>query len=284
MGKDQKTFHPQNRVPPTWGKVDLQNKYSPMLSAPSETESDDFSTYVARNRHNLKPSFEEQLQTVHLQRKVNFLQQKLVEKSKVIPTNGKPEHGTAKKISPKTNIKTNNTNSSTQTKITVDQKKTRQGRRIVNTQIQGKDPPCDEKLNKDRPGKYKKTNFIIAGDSMLNHIEGQRLSNKKRVTKVHAFPGATTEDMFDFVRPLAYRSPDYLIIHAATNDLIDFTAKDIISNFQDIVKTIIEIDPKIKIIFSSVIQRFDNDKLQPKVVGLNKDLQALCKKTEPSFY
>ena len=93
--RPKKTYHPKNRVPPTWGKVDLQNKYSPMLSAPSETESDDFSTYVTRNRHNLKPSFEEQLQTVHLQRKVNFLQQKLVEKSKAIPTNDKPEHGTA---------------------------------------------------------------------------------------------------------------------------------------------------------------------------------------------
>ena len=107
---------------------------------------------------------------------------------------------------------------------------------------------------------------------MLNYIEGQRLSNKKRVTKIHAFPGATTEDMFDLVRRLAYRSPDYLIIHAGTNDLIDLTAKDIIANFQDIVETITEIDPKIKIILSSIIQRFVNDKLQPKVVGLNRDL------------
>ena len=120
-GKNRKSFSPSK--PGTSGKVDPQNKYSPLLSAPSETESDDFFTYLTRNRHNLKPSFEEQLQTVHLQRKVNFLQQKLVEKSKAIPTNDKSEHGTAKKISPKINIKTNNTNSSTQTKITVDQKK-----------------------------------------------------------------------------------------------------------------------------------------------------------------
>ena len=118
---------------------------------------------------------------------------------------------------------------------------------------------------------------------MLNHIEGQRLSNKKRVTKIHAFPGATTEDMVDFVRPLAYRNPDYLIIQAGTNDLIDFTVKDIIANFQDIVETIIEIDPKIKIILSSIIQRFDNDKLQHKVVGLNRDLQVLCKKLNLDF-
>ena len=151
--RPKKTCHPKNRVPPTWGKVDLQNKYSPLLSALSENESDDFPTYVTTNRHNLKPSFEEQLQTVHLHRKVNFLQQKLVEKSKAIPTNDKPEHSTAKRISPKTNIKANNTNSSTQTKITADQKKTGQGRRIVNTQTQAKDPLSAEKLNKDQPGK-----------------------------------------------------------------------------------------------------------------------------------
>ena len=73
------------------------------------------------------------------------------------------------------------------------------------------------------------------------------------------------------------------MIHAGTNDLIDFTAKDIIANFQDLVETIIEIDPKIKIILSSIIQRFDNDKLQPKVVGVNGDLQALCKKADLDF-
>ena len=82
---------------------------------------------------------------------------------------------------------------------------------------------------------------------------------------------------------MAYRSPDYLIIHAGTKILIDFTAKYVIANFQDIVETVIEIDPKIKIILSSIIQRFDNDKLQPKVVGLNRDLQALCKKLNLDF-
>ena len=65
--------------------------------------------------------------------------------------------------------------------------------------------------------------------------------------------------------------------------MIDLTAKDIIANFQDTVETITEIDPKIKIILSSIIQRFDNDKLQPKVVGLNRDLQALCKKLNLDF-
>ena len=49
------------------------------------------------------------------------------------------------------------------------------------------------------------------------------------------------------------------------------------------METILEIDPNIKIILSSKIQRFDNDKLQPKVVGLNRDLQALYKKLNLDF-
>ena len=49
------------------------------------------------------------------------------------------------------------------------------------------------------------------------------------------------------------------------------------------METITEIHPKIKIILSSIIQRFDNDKLQPKVVGLNRDLQALCRKLNIDF-
>ena len=59
--------------------------------------------------------------------------------------------------------------------------------------------------------------------------------------------------------------------------------KILIANSQDIVETIIEIDQKIKFILSSIIQRFDNDKLQPRVVGLNRDLQALFKKLNLDF-
>ena len=103
---------------------------------------------------------------------------------------------------------------------------------------------------------------------MLNHIEGSRVSNKKRSTKVHAFPGAITEDMIDFIRPLAFRNPGYLIIHARTNDLINFSTKDSLVNYKDIVDTIREINPNIKVIISSVIQRYDNNSLQPRIEEL----------------
>ena len=104
---------------------------------------------------------------------------------------------------------------------------------------------------------HKKTLITIAGDSILNYIEGQK-SNRTRATKVHSFPAATCDDMLDFIRPLAYRNPDSIIVHAGTNDLTELTTKEILKNYLDIVATIKEINPEIKIVFSSVIQRHDD--------------------------
>ena len=49
---------------------------------------------------------------------------------------------------------------------------------------------------------HKKTLITIAGDYMLNYIEGQKLSNRTRATKVQFFPGATSDDMLEFITPL----------------------------------------------------------------------------------
>ena len=105
---------------------------------------------------------------------------------------------------------------------------------------------------------------------MLNYIEGQKLSNRTRATKVHSFPGAISDDMLDFmiIRPLAYRNPDIIIVHAGTNDLTELTTKEILENYLDIMATIKEISPDIKIVFSSVIQRHDNISLQPRIQDL----------------
>ena len=78
---------------------------------------------------------------------------------------------------------------------------------------------------------HKKTLITIAGDSMLNYIDGQKLSNRTRATKVHSFPGATSDDLLYYIRPLAYRNPDSIIVHAGTDDLTELTTKEIIENF-----------------------------------------------------
>ena len=54
------------------------------------------------------------------------------------------------------------------------------------------------------PQPTNKLSIIVAGDSMLNNIEDSFDLNKKKRAKViiHPFPGATVEDLKDYVTPL----------------------------------------------------------------------------------
>ena len=125
-----------------------------------------------------------------------------------------------------------------------------------------------------KPKEHKKILITIAGDSMLNYIEGQKLFNRTR---------ATSEDMLAFIRPLAYRNPDSIIVHAGTNDSTELTTKEILENYLDIMATIKEINPEIKIVFSSVIQRHDDISLQPRIHDLNNQMRELCNKHKAGF-
>ena len=89
--------------------------------------------------------------------------------------------------------------------------------------------------------------------------------------------------MIDFIKPLAYRNPDYLIIYAGTNDLGHLPLKDTLMNYNDIADIVKQIDPIIKVIFSSVTQRPDNNKLEHKVAQLNRELSAFCGKCNLGF-
>ena len=59
---------------------------------------------------------------------------------------------------------------------------------------------------------------MIAGDSVLKHLQGHKIPRNSRV-KVSSFPGCTTEDMHDFIKPLLRKNPDETILHVGTNSL-----------------------------------------------------------------
>ena len=76
------------------------------------------------------------------------------------------------------------------------------------------------------------------------------MSSKKNNIKVIIHLGSTTEDMLDYIKPIARRKPDTLIIHTNTNDLTN--GVNTIKKVRKPVKVIREIDgsEKIKIGFS----------------------------------
>ena len=69
---------------------------------------------------------------------------------------------------------------------------------------------------KDR--KDTKALVIVAGDSIIKDLNGIMMSRKNNV-KIHCFPGSTTEDMTDFVKPFLKKNPSHFIFHVGTNYL-----------------------------------------------------------------
>ena len=116
----------------------------------------------------------------------------------------------------------------------------------------------------------KKPSIFIAGDSMVKNIKGWLLSRRKHV-RTYTFPGATTEEMEIFLKPLIARKPEEIILHTGTNDLSSKTAEQVTGN---ILKLVAEIEKHgIKCTVSTIINR--QGELGSKVHLVN---EQLCKK------
>ena len=63
-----------------------------------------------------------------------------------------------------------------------------------------------------------KKNLSLKRENVIQHIRGWSISKSNKVV-VKSFPGATTEDMEDFVKPLLRKKPDNVVLHTGTNDL-----------------------------------------------------------------
>ena len=81
--------------------------------------------------------------------------------------------------------------------------------------------------------------------------------------------------MLDYIKPIAPRKPDTLIIHAGTADLTN--GVNTMEKVRKLVKVVCEIDEseKIKIGFSSVIYRKDKD-LEDERNEVNVKLKKYC--------
>ena len=88
-------------------------------------------------------------------------------------------------------------------------------------------PPKNNKVKNKNSSKSESTtntqqvnkNVIICGDSLLNGIESAGISDVQNKVIVRAFPGASSLDMVDYVKPLVNKKPDIIIVHVGTNDL-----------------------------------------------------------------
>ena len=68
----------------------------------------------------------------------------------------------------------------------------------------------------DQPQPNCREKVIMAGDSTLKYLQSHKMSRNSQV-KIATFPGCTTNDMKDHIKPLLRRNPDEIIIHVGSN-------------------------------------------------------------------
>ena len=132
-----------------------------------------------------------------------------------------------------------------------------------------------EKITEKIPEKKERENVIICGDSMLNGIDGDGISNKDTCVSVKSFGGSTTKDMIDYIKPSARKKPNKIIVHVGTNDITK-KISDSTKNLNRIVETVREISPDTKICFSELCIRNDISGGFSQVKRLNDDLIKFC--------
>ena len=64
--------------------------------------------------------------------------------------------------------------------------------------------------------------------------------------KINSFPGATTQDMHHYLKPLLARKPDHVILHCGTNNLMNSL------DAEDVANKIIELTLLYQVYFQEI--------------------------------
>ena len=152
----------------------------------------------------------------------------------------------------------------------------------LNNSTKSENPKSDKKEQKVVSEKKQSKNMIVCGDSILNGVDGNGISTKKVRAVVRSFPGATTSDMIDFIKPLAKKKPDLMIIHAGTNDLTKDNM-DTVENFGIVLTEIKQESPDTEVILSSLCIRNDKPNVSKLVKPLNEKLKEFCDSNKIKF-
>ena len=125
----------------------------------------------------------------------------------------------------------------------------------------------------------KKPSVTILGDSIVKHVEVQRvqqsLQYKQRIY-VKNFNGADIQDMNDFAKPIIRKTPDKVILHIGTNEIAkkNKEAEQIAREIYDLAQ---DIEARnITVAISELTPRADSEQNQVKNAAVNVELGRLC--------
>ena len=96
-----------------------------------------------------------------------------------------------------------------------------------------------------------KTKMIVVGDSLVKYLRREELSSKENNVRVITHPRSTTEDILDYIKPIAWRKLDTLIIDTGTNDLTN--SVNTIKTVRKLAKVVRTIQQKLRSVFQVLL-------------------------------
>ena len=112
---------------------------------------------------------------------------------------------------------------------------------------------------------------------MVKHLDGYRKSKTDTRVKVSTFPGCTTLDMADYIKPILRKNPRKLILHVGTNSVkgreTSTRCAQAIVSFAESIKSSV---PNTELAISGLITHTDEATLPRKVSEVNSELKRLC--------
>ena len=122
----------------------------------------------------------------------------------------------------------------------------------------------------------------IFGDSMLNGIQEKGLNKNADINiKIRKYPGASSTDILDHIKPNLRKEPDQTVNHVGTKDLIN--NHNYLNNVKKIVKMVREICKNTKLCFSSLTCQTNMKDINEKVIKSNTHLENYFKQQNLDF-
>ena len=199
------------------------------------------------------------------------------ESSWVTVNNVKSKQSSKRKRSNKSSVSTN-ANTTEPSRPTVERNHTsHQKRETLNATQQTQNPSIlgsDGNLTTDHTGKKKLV--FIAGDSIIQHVQGWKLSTSDKHVAVKSFSGARIADMDDYLKPLLRKDPDEIILHVGTNNIRDESPRSVAEGIVNLVTQAQQDFPSTRLAISPLLPRSDNLDFNDKIKEANKILNSFC--------
>ena len=116
---------------------------------------------------------------------------------------------------------------------------------------------------------------VIIGDSQLKYIRGENLSTRDTYVEVNSASGAKVQQVPDlFSQELEDKTVSQIMVHIGTNSVGETSTEHLMEDFENLALWLRE--KCNRVVFSSIIERYDKPELNPKINSINQSLHELC--------